>query len=272
MTSSRFDSDITSTRSGEGRWTIDISPDWKVNVGPNGGFIGAIMLRALREELDYPQTRSATVHFLSASVPGPAEVQTEIVKKGRSLSTATARLIQNDRVIAILLTTFGSPRDLSVNFSDLVMPEVAQPEDIPPEHHMSGAMMTHSEFRDHFDQRLAIGPIPPDVTEQARVGGWTRFRDARLFDDEAIVTISDSWFPSLLAKPFDEPVHAPTVDHTVHFLAELPLADNKIDDFLLVEFETEIASQGYLIESGNIWSSTGQLIARSRQLAVILPR
>ena len=69
-----------------------------------------------------------------------------------------------------------------------------------------------------------------------------------------------------------EPMHAPTVDHTVHFLQSLPITDLSLDSFLLVEFTTSIANEGYLVENGNIWSQTGILIAQSRQLAVCLPR
>ena len=67
-------------------------------------------------------------------------------------------------------------------------------------------------------------------------------------------------------------MHAPTVDHTVHFLQSLPMTDLSLDSFLLVEFTTSIANEGYLVENGNIWSQTGILIAQSRQLAVCLPR
>jgi acyl-CoA thioesterase len=67
-------------------------------------------------------------------------------------------------------------------------------------------------------------------------------------------------------------LQAPTVDHTVHILADLPLQALKQDDFLLVEFSTQVAAQGYLVENGRIWAPTGQLLATSRQLAVMLPQ
>jgi acyl-CoA thioesterase len=67
-------------------------------------------------------------------------------------------------------------------------------------------------------------------------------------------------------------MHAPTVDHTVHFLHSVPLTDLALDDFLLVEFTTSVANEGYLIENGKIWSPDGTLIAESRQLAVCMPR
>ncbi len=104
------------------------------------------------------------------------------------------------------------------------------------------------------------------------MGGWTRFREPRRFDDLAIVAISDSWFPGLMIKELPHPMHAPTVDHTIHFTSSLPLASVKDDDFILVEFTTGIAHDGYLIENGRIWSRDGTLMAESRQLAIIMRR
>jgi acyl-CoA thioesterase len=265
-----FDQDLNLNPLGNGVFSIDISPNWNVIVGPNGGYIGAMMLKALRIELDQLQTRSITFHFLSASKPGPARLDVSIEKRGRSLSTGIVKLEQNDRTIAIALGTFGALRQAN-EFCDVVMPRVPGPSEIPVTRRMDKKMMGHAPFRDHYDQRLAIGPTPPDTAEVAEVGGWTRFREPRLFDDEAIVAISDSWFPGIQVKPWEERVHAPTIDHTVHFLTSLPLAGGELEDFVLVDFVTDVAQQGYLVESGNIFSKDGLLIARSRQLAAILP-
>ena len=43
-------------------------------------------------------------------------------------------------------------------------------------------------------------------------------------------------------------------------------------EFLLVMFETEVAANGYLVEDGCIWNESGLLLARSRQLAILLPK
>jgi acyl-CoA thioesterase len=43
-----------------------------------------------------------------------------------------------------------------------------------------------------------------------------------------------------------------------------------LDSFVLVEFETRLAQAGYLQEDGRIWAPGGQLLAQSRQLALIV--
>jgi len=271
MKETQFDRDIALEPISPGHYGVSIADTWNVLIGPNGGYIAAIILKGMKDTLGDVQTRSVTFHFLSASLPGDANLHVNVEKRGRSLSTCTARLTQGDRTIAMCMATFASARE-SFTFRDFNMPEVPDPEDVPLEQRMSPELVGHVPFRDHFDQRLAIGPVPPTTDDEGRVGGWTRFTEHREFDDLAIVTISDSWFPGLFARNTPTPLHVPTVDHTVHFLTSAPIPSSGLNDFLLVDFTTSVAQEGYLIENGKIWSSEGHLIAQSRQLAVMLPR
>lgn len=268
----RFDKDIELNRVSPGLYRGNISETWNVNVGPNGGYIGAIILNGMLDEIGHDhQARSITFHFLSASVPGEATLHIETQKKGRTLSTITGKLMQGDRTIAMALATFAPDRE-AIEFCNIDMPAVPAPDEVPADRRMHPKMSGHVAFRDHYDQLLAIGPTPPDTSTTARVGGWTRFKDHRAFDELALVAISDSWFPGLMVKELPEPMHAPTVDHTVHFLAPLPPPSLREDDFLLVEFTTDVARNGYLVENGLMWTPDGILLAQSRQLAIIMSR
>ncbi|MBQ75499.1 MAG: hypothetical protein CMQ20_10830 [Gammaproteobacteria bacterium] len=271
MKETQFDRDIALEPISAGHYEVNISDTWNVLIGPNGGYVAAIILKGMKDTLGDVQTRSITFHFLSASLPGAANLHVNVEKRGRSLSTCTARLVQGERTIAMCMATFASARE-SFSFRDFNMPEVPGPEDIPLEQRMNPGLIGYVPFRDHFDQRLAIGPVPPDTADESRVGGWTRFKENREYDDLAIVAISDSWFPGLVVRDTPMPLHAPTIDHTVHFLTSVPIPSGGLDDFLLVDFTTSVAQEGYLIENGKIWSPEGYLIAQSRQLAVMLPK
>ena len=58
----------------------------------------------------------------------------------------------------------------------------------------------------------------------------------------------------------------PTIDLTIHFRRRV-LPD---DDWFLVRFRTRSSIEGFLEEDGEIWSRSGQLVAQSRQLALVV--
>ena len=243
-----------------------ISDAWQINVGPNGGYIAALLLKAIKLTAADLQSRSFTTHFLSASVAGPAAITVSIEKLGRTVSTATARLTQRGKTIAISICSFAPSRQI-LSHNEIKMPLVVKPGAVPAAHRMNASMPYYGDFRAQYDQRLTIGPIPPQKGVTACVGGWTRLKEPRPIDDLSILAISDSWYPALFSVT-EEKVHAPTIDHTVHFLRAPSI--NDAHAFVLVMFETEVAADGYLIEDGFIWSESGELLARSRQLAIIL--
>jgi len=267
----RFDTDTAVRLQTTGIYATDIRDSWNVTIGPNGGYVAAIILRALLSHLDdaEKETRAITYHFLSPAKPGAAQVTVTTEKIGRSFATLIARLIQNERTVAMALATFAPPRS-HFSYSDYNMPDVPLPETIDASLQMNPAMPGHVPFRDHYDQRLAIGPTPPGRSALAEVGGWTRFVEKRPFDALAVVAISDSWYPSTMARDIPA-ITAPTIDHTVHFFSSLPCPDLTLDDYLLVEFRTSLAQSGFLQEDGRIWKGDGTLLAQSRQLALIVP-
>jgi len=262
----QFDQDIALRPLGDFNFALYIADSWQINVGPNGGYIAAILLHGMKQYLGHIQTRSFTCHFLSASVAGPATLSVNVAKEGRTLSTATTQLKQNGKTIAFAIATFANDR-AAPHLNDLSMPVVPPANEIATEDRMSEGSAHFAPFRLKYDQRIAIGPKTGLLSDEAKTGGWTKFSESRNFDDLALLAISDSWFPSIKAKS-DSAFHTPTVDHTVHFLAQPQDAEC---EFLLLMFQTENASNGYLIEDGFIWSDSGCLLARSRQLAILLP-
>ena len=136
----------------------DYWPERRIHRGhyPNG----------MKSELGNVQTRSITFHFLSASIPGNAELFVKVEKKGRSLSTCNARLVQGEKTIAVAIATFATKRS-EFGFRDFEAPEVPFPEQIESSKRMNSELVSHAPFRDHYDQRLAIGKIPPKSEKMA---------------------------------------------------------------------------------------------------------
>ena len=245
-----------------------IDPSWWILRGPNGGYLAAIILRAcLRAVDDDTRTpRSLTIHYASAPVAGLAEIETRVERRGRSLTTVSARLTQAGKLIAIALTAASSPRNDGFELDHARMPEHVLPEelgaDAPP----------RTEFGRHFDMRFLPDSAPRIGSERAEIAAWIRLREPHALDYPRLATYTDAFPPACFALETESSRLGgfPTVDLNIHFHTALPLPMASRDDFSFGVFRTQIGHQGFVAEDGEIWSRDGVLLAQSRQLAVVM--
>jgi len=269
---SRFERDTAVSPRGDGHYTVTVDAGWTIYLGPNGGYVAALAARALCAEVEAAtaspeprQLRSLSAHFLSPPQVGEMVAEVVIEHTGGSVSIASVVLRQKECTRVMGRASFAASRT-GIELDHARAPNVPSPEDLPPldEYIPSG-------FRDRYDRRWAIGPMPHSLADVALAGGW--IRPARTdagssptpLDAPLVVAYSDCWFPAVYAMtPPSTKVY--TVDLSVHLVAPLP---STYDDWVLVEFESIQAAEGLVVEDGRIWNRTGDLLATSRQLAVV---
>lgn len=115
---SEFDRDTAVTLRAPGVYDAELSAGWTIIQAVNGGYLLALLGRALGDALPHPDPFTVSAHYLSASQPGPAVVRTETVRTGRTLSTGQASLFQYDENGAEVerirvLATYGDLDDLA---------------------------------------------------------------------------------------------------------------------------------------------------------------
>jgi acyl-CoA thioesterase len=262
----QFETDTAVTRVGEGRFRAHIDEAWWVYRGPHGGYVGAIVMRAMVEAVADPSrpARSFTIHYLVPPKVGPVEFETTIERSGGAMTSVSARLVQDGRPAALALGAFSGAR-VAPEYTDLHMPDVPPPSEVAP---MSmEASPPHIRF---FEHRQAIGASPFSGGSEAVSGGWLRLAEPQILDAPLLVEYADGWMPAVFSRT-QERVGVPTVDLSVHFRVPLPVADASPDDFVLVVFKSPVARDGFIVEDGQIWRRNGDLIAESRQLAAMFP-
>ena len=234
--------------------------------GPHGGYLASIMLRALIDAVgdEGRAPRSLTVHYAAAPGEGPAQIRTEVLRSGSSLSTLSARLIQDEKTIAFALAAFSTPWS-GFDYTDVSMPDTLSPEQGFPIHEAEGV----PPFIKNFHMMATMGDTPFSGAEQAKLGGWFRLADPGVADPVVVATLMDAW-PPVVFPVATEPLVAPTVDLTIHFRAPLPLPGAEPDDYYLGVFWSHLARDGFFEEDGELWSKDGVLVAQSRQLALTL--
>lgn len=264
----KFDRDTAVTPISVGLWRAHVHRDWWIVDGPNGGTIAAILLRAMEGHVADPsrQPRTLTVHYLRRPVEGEASVETTVERSGRTLSTVSARLLQGSKLVAFAIAACSTPRT-GPEFCDLRMPEFPPPEQCPLGGEIPGRL-SPLPFHGQWEVRPVLGDPPRSNSAGSTVGGWIRLAESRAPDPALIAQLADAWTPSIFPRmEADSPRRpVPTIELTVHFREPLPGECGPDDPFLVV-FRSEAARNGFMEESGEIWSPSGALIAQSRQLA-----
>ncbi|PYC76298.1 TesB-like acyl-CoA thioesterase 3 [Streptomyces tateyamensis] len=268
--SSEFDQGIALRPDGEAGWYRgELGEGWQIGGGINGGFLLAAAANALRQELpQHPDPLSISGYYLSASTPGPYTVRTEVVRKGNSLSNATAVLYQQDEHGQQVerLRVLASYTDLAA--LDAEVGTAAEPPAMPPREQCIGAEHAPPQFVEQaallrrFDLRLdpaCVGWALGQPSGNGRIQGWFRLADDREPDPLALLLVADALPP--VTFDLGRPGWAPTIELTVHLRA-LPAAG-----WLRVSHATRNLAGGYFEEDCEIWDEAGRLVAQSRQLA-----
>ena len=210
--------------------------------------------------LDHPHPLAVSAHFLAAPRLGPAVVEREVLRAGRSVSTVHARLVQNGRtcldavVTAGRLDTPGQPA-----WTRTGPPTLPPLEDCLRNTPARG--MPRSGLTERLDLRLdpAAAGWLTDPTGVAEIRGYLRYADGREVDPLALVCLADALPPVTASLGIQG--WAPTVELTVHVRA-LPAPG-----WLRVVQRAELVADGWLDETCDIWDSTDRLVAQGVQLA-----
>jgi acyl-CoA thioesterase len=265
-----FDRDTAVEALGGGRFAATVASGWRAGRGPHGGYLAAMLLRALIETVDDPgrTPRSLTIHYTRAPEPGPVQVEVTIERAGRSLSTLSARMTQGGRTTSLALAAFSVPWR-SPGADELPMPDVA-PADAE-RRSTPGLFAGAPEFTRHLVMQPRVGAVPfAGSGAPMKVGGWTGLPEPRPVDAPALALFCDAWFPpSFIA--LDAPAISPTVDLTIHFRQSVEEADVDPAALCLGIFQTRLLHDGLFEEDGVIWAADGSVLAQSRQLGIIMP-
>jgi acyl-coenzyme A thioesterase PaaI-like protein len=257
-------------------FAADVSPDWRAGRGPHGGYLAAMLLRALVDTVADPKRspRSLTIHYARAPEPGPVTITATVERVGRSLSTLSARMEQGDKLTALALAAFSVPWS-APEIAELPMPDIAaqDPERKP------GAPLFKSAppFTKHIVIQPRIGAVPFTGSDAAmEIGSWLGLAEPRPIDALSLAFFSDALF----SPPFirlSEPATTPTVDLTIHFRRPLPAATETASlpdggcELCFARFRSGLVQDGFFEEDGVIWAADGSVLAQSRQLGIVMP-
>jgi acyl-CoA thioesterase len=261
----------TAVEPSDAGWSVVLDDSWTIGNSLNGGYLLAAMVKAAIAATSTPDPLAVTATFLSPPTPGPAEMAVTVLKRGRRSSVVEVALHQGGRQHVVASAVLG---DLgALHGPDLAPPPVSLPplEQCLSIHDRQGPNgMAPPEIFRHFDTRLA-----PDVgwltgrrsgaapSGEARIEGWMRFADGGEPDVTSLMLFADALPPAIL-----DLFHAswvPTLQYSVYVRARPD------PGWIRGSFRTRSMVGGLLEEDGELYDSSGRLVALSRQLALLLP-
>lgn len=256
-----FAGDTAVTPIGDGRYRGSIVPEWFGPPGPNGGFIAALILRAIRAEVADPERlpRSLTLHYLSPPAAGEAEVEVTVERSGKSATTCSARMLEDGRTVNLALCVLTTDFEPAWT-SEPDAPDAPAADDVPELGSGPGA----PPIFEQLETRPVWGAMPFSGESEAITGGWLRAPADDEMTPELLALFADAWWPA----PFGAMTTfapAPTLELTIHFRAR----PDPTDTLALVRFRTEASIDGLFEEQGEVWDRNGRLLAQSRQLALL---
>lgn len=265
-----FDEQTAVIPAGPDTWTAELHEGWTVGGGLNGGYLLAVLGRALREALPgKPDPLSVSAYYISASTPGPAQVRVRVRREGRATATAAAELVQDvdgqELVRITALATYGdltrAGDDVRTTAEPLVLPpceDCVPTTSAPPAGLRAAPPLAH-----RFDMR-----IPPEQAGWAlgrpsgrgEISAWLRLEGDREPDVLTLLTAVDALPP--VTFDLGMPGWAPTLELTAHVRAR------PAPGWLRLRHATRNLAGGMFEEDCEVWDSADRLVAQSRQLAL----
>ena len=260
-----FETETAIESVGDGRWTAQISSEWNIRENANGGYLLTPALRAMQELTGHPDPLTVTTHFFR---PGrgdqPAEISAEILKPGRTLSTASATLSQEGKPRIHMVAGFGDVDATTQHDAawSIEMPDMPRPDECIDRSQIGQGVTVALNGRNEIRVDPACFEAPDDGSP-TEMRGWARFRDGSDPSVMALPFFADSFPPTVFTRL--GPIGwVPTLELTVH------VRRRPAPGWLACQVWTDDLHNGKLVESCRIWDSTGALVAQGRQLGLLI--
>lgn len=262
MTGHLFDTDTRVEARNDGEFVATVTDRWNaLGGGPNGGYSLAICLQALRTVMPFPDPLVVSGFFLRPAVAGPADVVTDIARSGRRTATGEARLVQEGKEIVRAVATFtdferASGRTMVLN----ERPQLPPPEECVDV--LAGVSMPGLTIIDRIEYRMPEAPgwLKGESSGRPNMDFWMRFKDGRDADLVSLPMLVDAAAPVVLEIG---ETGSFTMELTVHVRAR------PARGWVACRVATRHVIEGYHEEDFEIWDADGNLVAQSRQMAVL---
>jgi acyl-CoA thioesterase len=236
-----------------------ITENWSINEVPDGGYLMAIIAKAMMHHSEMRSTPIITANYLSRCEPGEARILIERIAASKQFERFQAQLHQNGEEKVRAFGTFTSENTAcGLENYEMSEPRVAKLEKCVPVPELPKYTL-FSQVDIRLDP-ICTGWVSGELSNNSEMMGWIKFKNDRPFDILSILLVADSFPPAVLSSQ-GMVAWVPTIEFSVN-IRNLPTTQ-----WLKCIFRTRFITCGLLEEDGEIWDEAGRLIAISRQIA-----
>jgi len=248
-----------------GRYRAEVDEQWTVVGKPNGGYLLAILARAVAQLSPDLHPVAVSSQFLRSPQPGSVLVEAEVLRSGRATSQFRARMSQDDGVCVEALITAGSLDHAAGTYWDAGLPAGSWVDReglerfVPP-----AADGFRVAMLEQVDLRLdpdVLGFTRGKPSGRGQLSGWLTLPGDETFDPVSLLLACDALPPATFDLEFTGWV--PTLDLTCYIRA-LPAPGP-----VRIVQRAQLIQDQRVDQVCHVWDSTGALVAQAVQLCAI---
>ena len=266
----QFENSIIIDKSDENIFSMTPSKDYFVGNTPHGGYLTAVMQKALSLSMLHPHVINSNTLYLDRTEPKKISIKVDKIRESRGSSVGRVSLIQDDK-LRCMMTGICSDFNYMNGVNDL--------ETLPPK--------IFNEKRDlfislNFDNKQE-GFTPSfikqtkcdiakqhawwlknenDLGDEARCAGFISMGEE--IPDQFVLSFYSDFFPPVVMNKYGPLGWVPTLSLTTN-IRQLPTTSELFMDVIAKDL-----NKGFFEQDCQIWDLNKNLVATSRQLTRIL--
>ena len=266
----QFENSITIDKSDENIFSMTPSKDYFVGNTPHGGYLTAVMQKALSLSMPHPHVINSNTLYLDRTEPKEISIHVDKIRESRGSSVGRVSLIQDEK-LRCMMTGICSDFNYMNGVNDLETP--------PPN--------IFNEKRDlfislNFDNKQE-GFTPSfikqtkcdiakkhawwlknenDLGDEARCAGFISMGEE--IPDQFVLSFYSDFFPPVVMNKYGPLGWVPTLSLTTN-IRQLPTTSELFMDVIAKDL-----NKGFFEQDCQIWDLNKNLVATSRQLTRIL--
>jgi acyl-CoA thioesterase len=241
-------------------WTATISDDWSQGRATFGGMVAALGNEAMRRLVPAErQLRELETVFVGPVLAGVVRIEAGVLRVGRAVTVATARLWSADKIAAVLTGIYGAARSSALSVAAAAKTGAVAVPELRTTSLPAGA----PAFSQHFDLRWAEGALPFTGSSSSKSKIYVRHTDAGRLSESHVIALVDC-IPSVIVQMMSSAAPSSSLTWTTQFLKhDYGFAP---DAWWCIDAQIDAAADGYSCESCVLLDPDGETAALSRQI------